>query len=193
MRFGRYGLGRMRCPVEASRVRSNEAFDSWHARSARTAAGCRCGSATRTIPRRRIRFTVRRAVLLAYRDWNRGDDPAAIRAVSWLLTAQQADGGWDGAAKTREPDSAGGRALTSGIEETALAVESLVSFARSPAVQVALRRGAMRLVAAVEAGTYVQPAPIGFYFAKLWYYERLYPRIFTLAALGRLLRTLQGD
>jgi squalene-hopene/tetraprenyl-beta-curcumene cyclase len=50
----------------------------------------------------------------------------------------------------------------------------------------------MRLVAAVEAGTYVQPAPIGFYFAKLWYYERLYPRIFTLAALARLLRTLPG-
>jgi squalene-hopene/tetraprenyl-beta-curcumene cyclase len=27
--------------------------------------------------------------------------------------------------------------------------------------------------------------PIGFYFAKLWYYEKLYPTIFSVAALGR--------
>jgi squalene-hopene/tetraprenyl-beta-curcumene cyclase len=31
----------------------------------------------------------------------------------------------------------------------------------------------------------MEPSPIGFYFAKLWYYERLYPRIFTVAALKR--------
>lgn len=30
--------------------------------------------------------------------------------------------------------------------------------------------------------------PIGFYFAKLWYHERLYPLIFTVAALGKFLR-----
>lgn len=30
-----------------------------------------------------------------------------------------------------------------------------------------------------------EPAPIGFYFAKLWYYERLYPLIFTVGALGK--------
>ena len=31
-------------------------------------------------------------------------------------------------------------------------------------------------------------APIGFYFAKLWYYERLYPLVFAVAALGRAVR-----
>ena len=31
-----------------------------------------------------------------------------------------------------------------------------------------------------------EPAPIGLYFAKLWYFERLYPLIFSLDALGRL-------
>ncbi|PYK61575.1 MAG: hypothetical protein DME21_08745 [Verrucomicrobia bacterium] len=31
-------------------------------------------------------------------------------------------------------------------------------------------------------------SPIGFYFAKLWYYERLYPQIFTVAALSRVAR-----
>jgi squalene-hopene/tetraprenyl-beta-curcumene cyclase len=37
----------------------------------------------------------------------------------------------------------------------------------------------------VESGTWRDPAPIGFYFAKLWYYERLYPFIWTVGALGR--------
>jgi len=31
-------------------------------------------------------------------------------------------------------------------------------------------------------------SPSGFYFAKLWYYERLYPQIFTVAALSRMAR-----
>jgi squalene-hopene/tetraprenyl-beta-curcumene cyclase len=29
------------------------------------------------------------------------------------------------------------------------------------------------------------PAPIGFYFAVLWYYEELYPLCYALAGLGR--------
>ena len=32
------------------------------------------------------------------------------------------------------------------------------------------------------------PAPIGFYFAKLWYYEKLYPLVFAVAALGQAIR-----
>jgi squalene-hopene/tetraprenyl-beta-curcumene cyclase len=36
----------------------------------------------------------------------------------------------------------------------------------------------------------VKASPIGFYFAKLWYYERLYPLIFTVAALGQALGCL---
>jgi squalene-hopene/tetraprenyl-beta-curcumene cyclase len=36
----------------------------------------------------------------------------------------------------------------------------------------------------VENGAFRDPAPIGFYFAKLWYFERLYPLIFTVGALG---------
>jgi squalene-hopene/tetraprenyl-beta-curcumene cyclase len=43
-------------------------------------------------------------------------------------------------------------------------------------------------VEAVESGRFRDPSPIGFYFAKLWYFEKLYPLIFTVAALGRALR-----
>ena len=44
------------------------------------------------------------------------------------------------------------------------------------------------LVEAVESGRFRDPTPIGFYFAKLWYFEKLYPLIFTVAALGRAAR-----
>ena len=44
------------------------------------------------------------------------------------------------------------------------------------------------LVEAVESGRFREASPIGFYFAKLWYFEKLYPLIFTVAALGRAAR-----
>jgi squalene-hopene/tetraprenyl-beta-curcumene cyclase len=47
-------------------------------------------------------------------------------------------------------------------------------------------------VEAVESGRFRDPSPIGFYFAKLWYYEKLYPLIFTVAALGRACRSSPG-
>jgi squalene-hopene/tetraprenyl-beta-curcumene cyclase len=68
------------------------------------------------------------------------------------------------------------------VEETALAVEAL---AGSEHVQAA-ERGAAWLAARVEDGTWREPSPIGFYFAKLWYYERLYPQVWTAGALGKI-------
>lgn len=46
--------------------------------------------------------------------------------------------------------------------------------------------GANWLLARVESGEWTQPSPIGFYFAKLWYHEKLYPIIFTVGALRRV-------
>ena len=37
-----------------------------------------------------------------------------------------------------------------------------------------------------EGGTRFETSPIGFYFAKLWYYESAYPIVWTVEALGRL-------
>jgi len=84
--------------------------------------------------------------------------------------------------------------LQSSIEETALAVEALLAACPSPQppvpspISAAVARGLAWLMDRVEAGEHRQPAPIGFYFAKLWYYERLYPLTFTVAALGRACR-----
>jgi len=54
-------------------------------------------------------------------------------------------------------------------------------------------KGANWLIEKVESGDWRQPSPIGFYFAKLWYYERLYPQIFTAAALTRIARVFNVD
>jgi squalene-hopene/tetraprenyl-beta-curcumene cyclase len=114
-------------------------------------------------------------VLAAYRDLDRMSSEPARRGVAWLLTAQNADGGWGGAAET-----------PSSIEESALAVEALL--AAGPDATPAVNKGLAWLVGQVEAGGLYNPAPIGFYFAKLWYFEKLYPIIFTVAALGRARR-----
>ena len=49
----------------------------------------------------------------------------------------------------------------------------------------ALDRGIQWLVTQVEVDRHREFAPIGFYFAKLWYYERLYPLIFAASALTK--------
>jgi squalene-hopene/tetraprenyl-beta-curcumene cyclase len=104
------------------------------------------------------------------------------RGVNYLLSVQNEDGGWGGA-----------KDCPSSVEETALAVEVLIDLAacgvasdeaqRRERHQV--ERGLLWLIEAVESGRFREPSPIGFYFAKLWYFEKLYPLIFTVAALGR--------
>jgi squalene-hopene/tetraprenyl-beta-curcumene cyclase len=111
-------------------------------------------------------------VLAAYRDLAIMDSGPARRGVAWLLAAQNADGGWGGAA-----------GAPSSVEETALAVEVLLD--AGPDAAAAVNTGLAWLVQQVETGGLHRPSPIGFYFAKLWYFERLYPIIFTVAALGR--------
>jgi squalene-hopene/tetraprenyl-beta-curcumene cyclase len=111
-------------------------------------------------------------VLAAYRDLGMMESEPARRGVAWLLSNQNDDGGWGA-----------GRGTPSSVEETALAVEVLL--AASPNVETAVNRGLLWLVHQVEARALQRPTPIGFYFAKLWYFERLYPIIFSVAALGR--------
>ena len=50
-------------------------------------------------------------------------------------------------------------------------------------------KGFLTLDQRVEAGELRNPSPIGLYFARLWYSERLYPLIWTVGALGRILAT----
>ncbi|MCB9383585.1 MAG: squalene--hopene cyclase [Bryobacterales bacterium] len=98
------------------------------------------------------------------------DSDAAKRGERWLLDAQNPDGSWGGA-----PGVAGS------IEEAALAVSAL---AARPDARAAVERGRDWLVEATDEGRRTPPSPIGFYFAKLWYFEELYPLIFALEAFG---------
>jgi squalene-hopene/tetraprenyl-beta-curcumene cyclase len=109
-------------------------------------------------------------VLAAYRDLELKDSPECQRGVGYLQSVQNSDGGWGGA-----------KDCPSSVEETALAVEILLDLSPGESVE----KGLMWLVDAAESGRFREPSPIGFYFAKLWYYEKLYPLIFTVAALGR--------
>jgi squalene-hopene/tetraprenyl-beta-curcumene cyclase len=105
--------------------------------------------------------------------------------LQWMLGAQNSDGGWGGEANT-----------PSSIEETALAVESLSHCVRAQrdrelwsGSQVeemlgAIRSGLAWLHVATDGGRNFPPSPIGFYFAKLWYFEDLYPVVYSVAALN---------
>ena len=53
---------------------------------------------------------------------------------------------------------------------------------------VAVTLGVSWLSDATSNGSDFPAAPIGLYFASLWYSERLYPLIFTVAALERAAR-----
>ena len=107
--------------------------------------------------------------------------------AQWLLAARNDDGGWGG-----------DRSTPSSIEETAVAVSALAKLACSakalgsavPEAELrdAVFAGASWLVEHTDGGRCFSPAPIGLYFARLWYWERLYPLIFTVSALGQTVR-----
>lgn len=134
----------------------------------------------------------------ADRNTNRPIQPLTPVAASiatglrWLLAAQNGDGGWGG-----------GPGIRSSLEETALAVETLADFVERqgqltqadpfvtqlvPLSLAAIRRGTEWMAESTNQGRSFPTSPIGFYFAKLWYFEKLYPLVYTLAALNRTAR-----
>jgi squalene-hopene/tetraprenyl-beta-curcumene cyclase len=96
------------------------------------------------------------------------------RARQWLVHAQNPDGSWGGFPKG-----------SPSIEETAMAIEALASLPCNRDTTAAMSAGLDWLLEKIASDEWRRPAPIGLYFAKLWYYERLYPMIFTVAALGK--------
>ena len=115
-------------------------------------------------------------VVAAFRDCGAAEHPACGRALKWLAAAQNSDGGWGGAP-----------GIISTIEETALALDVLISMDRTGQVPPQVtENGVVWLLAQIDQGKLMEPSPIGFYFAKLWYSEKLYPLIFTTAALRRV-------
>jgi squalene-hopene/tetraprenyl-beta-curcumene cyclase len=99
-----------------------------------------------------------------------GTESMRVRAAAYLVRAQRADGSWSGAPGDLPP----------GIEETGAALEALTLHG---ADRIVLERGAEALLRLTQNGTHFPAAPIGLYFARLWYHEQLYPLIATVSAL----------
>jgi squalene-hopene/tetraprenyl-beta-curcumene cyclase len=97
----------------------------------------------------------------------------AERGARWLARAQNGDGGFGGAP-----------GVASSIEETALAVHALASL--RPDLSPEIERGISWLIEGTAEGREMAPVPIGLYFARLWYFEDLYPLIFSLQALEKV-------
>jgi squalene-hopene/tetraprenyl-beta-curcumene cyclase len=56
-----------------------------------------------------------------------------------------------------------------------------------------VQKGLAWLTDAIERNTHENGSPIGLYFAKLWYYERLYPLVFATSALARAIQTFSAE
>jgi squalene-hopene/tetraprenyl-beta-curcumene cyclase len=108
-----------------------------------------------------------------------------MHGAAWLIQAQQPNGAWSGSESG--PVS---------VEESALAIAALARALphldqQNLNIGQTISRGADWLIRQVDSGAWKQPSPIGFYFARLWYYERLYPMIFTVGALAAVSRLNQ--
>ncbi len=106
-----------------------------------------------------------------------GLNEAIRKGLLWLTETQHPCGGWSG-----------GKAGNPSVEETALAIEAMASLSKvgdaaSLDLVESLEAGVKWLCSEVERGTWTQASPIGFCFAKLWYFEDLYPVVFTTASL----------
>jgi squalene-hopene/tetraprenyl-beta-curcumene cyclase len=108
------------------------------------------------------------------RDASQAKD-ARRRAVAWLLSAQCEEGGWGGS-----------QGVVPTIEETGVALTALSQEGRigSEHAMTAVCRGVAWLTDAVSRLSDTTASPVGLYFARLWYYEDLYPIVFALAGLS---------
>jgi squalene-hopene/tetraprenyl-beta-curcumene cyclase len=105
------------------------------------------------------------------------------RAAAYLTSVQRRDGSWSGAGQSSGPAS---------IEETSVTLLALASaLPRHSSHDEILRRGAAALLTLTGNGHDAPASPIGLYFARLWYHERLYPRIFQTAAFAALVNRWQ--
>ncbi len=123
------------------------------------------------------------------------DEPKCVKirekGLRFLLSSQNRDGGWGGGKSVPyrvKLDGSEGKEGSS-IEETAVALEALLSAPQTTLGEEATIRGLNWLSKAIGLGYHRTSWPIGFYFAKLWYHEKLYPLVFSLAAVGLALQT----
>ena len=113
------------------------------------------------------------------------------KGQKWLLEQQNPDGGWGGILNTASTN-----------EETALCISVIAQVLKirrfdnprtTTKCEEALSRGLKWLLPRIENNAYQMVSPIGFYFAKLWYFEAMYPLVFVAGALNQVDQLLQKE
>ena len=99
--------------------------------------------------------------------------PLIAKGIEYLLSAQNEDGGWGGTKGVRSKVTLTSRAL------------SALASVENPAME-SIERGFDYLYEMWQADKFYREEPIGLYFARLWYSERMYNMVFTLIALKKL-------
>ncbi len=100
--------------------------------------------------------------------------------LTWLLRVQNPDGSWGGA-----------EGCPGSVEETSIATKAiLLSTSSHSEISLAATRGVEWLMTATTGGNCFPTAPIGLYFARLWYYERDYPLVHICGALGTWMKLI---
>ena len=79
------------------------------------------------------------------------------------------------------------------MEETTLALEALLADTICIQSQEGVTKGLAWIIECVETDRFRENSVVGFYFAKLWYHEKLYPLTFTVSALGKAQQLMGGD
>ena len=139
---------------------------------------------------------------------------ALKRGVAWLLAAQLPEGGWGGGPGA--PPSIEETALAVEALAHVLARDAEVRADMSPdddawtlfalmdevvldeqgeaeRVRAAVAGGVGWIIERTARGTTFPPSPVGFYFAKLWYWEAMYPLVWTIGALEAASGTLNAS
>jgi squalene-hopene/tetraprenyl-beta-curcumene cyclase len=135
-------------------------------------------------------------VLKTLSEMQAGNTDMAQRAVNWLTAVQFPSGGWGPVGQPPTNESSYGKKLGqvevyASIEETSVAVDALLYFATdNQPVKDGVEHGLSWLVEAAADGARLDPALVGFYLTKLWYYDQLLPQTLAVRTLGNACRVM---
>lgn len=113
------------------------------------------------------------------------------KGLKWLLEQQNLDGGWGGIFNTASTNEE--TALCISVIALVLKKRKLDNPRTTTKCEEALSRGLKWLLPRIENDAYQMVSPIGFYFAKLWYFEAMYPLVFVAGALNQVDQLLQKE
>jgi hypothetical protein len=99
-----------------------------------------------------------------------------LKAQKYIKNQQNIDGSW-GASKDKNGT----------IEETSLAISTIANYD----IEAGLK--GLKWIENQISGNGIKSSPIGLYFASLWYDEKMYPLIFYIEALRRILEHVEAS